>query len=308
MKTTKSILNRTICKIVLMLTAPLAMSAWAAEPAAPSTAAVREENSTVVKHGPMHELTFLGLVTSNADAAMASQLELAPETGLVVVEVVPDGPAAGVLKVHDLLVRFDDQVLIEPRQLGVLVRSHKEGDEVKLTFYRGGKQQTARVKLAKHMVPEAAMTLPHNRNKIFVHSAGGEPFGASTFSFNGGRPGEMRISKIEHKGSSMVFEDGKGRLEVTYKDGKKFLTARNDKNDVVFSGPVDTPEQRKAMPEEVRERLEKMESTDVRIPAPPVPPLPPGAGARTHSSSSLTYGNGEMADPVDVFFGDDGVS
>jgi hypothetical protein len=310
MKTNQSIMNQTICKIVLILAAPLAVTAWAAEPALPTTGVAHEERSELVKHAPMHELTFLGLVTRNADEVVAAQLELSPETGLVVVEVVPDGPAAGVLKVNDLLVRFDDQVLIEPRQLGVLVRSHKEGDEVKLTYYRGGKQQTARVKLAKHMVPEAAMTLPRNHNKFFAHS-GGEPFGASTLAFREGRPGEMRISKIERNGSSMVFEDGKGRLEVSNKDGKKFLTARNDKNDVIFSGPVDTPEQRKAMPQEVRERLEKMESTDVRMPVPPVPPvppLPPGTGAGVHRSSTPIHGSGEMPDRVDVFFGDDGVS
>jgi len=299
-------MNRTICKIALILAAPLAVSAWAAEPPLPSTG-VAHEKGAEVKHAPMHELTFLGLVTRNADEAVTSQLELPPETGLVVVEVVPDGPAAGVLKVNDLLVRFDDQVLIEPRQLGVLVRSHKEGDEVKLAYYRGGKQQTARVKLAKHMVPEAALTLPHSRNKIFMHTGDGP---TSAYIFGEGRPGpgEMRISKIEHTGAVMFFEDGKGRLEISNKDGKKILTARNENNDVVFSGPVETPEQRKAMPEEVRERLEKMESTDVRMPTPPLPPPPPAMGEGTHSSSMMIYGNGEMPDAVEQPFVDDRVS
>jgi serine protease Do len=188
--------------------------------------------------------------------------------------------------------------LIEPRQLGVLVRSHKEGDDVKLTYYRAGKQQTGHVKLAKHMVSEASTKLPHNRNKIFMHTGDGP---SSAYFFGEGRPesGEMRISKIEHKGAVMFFEDGKGRLEITNKEGRKFLTARNEKNDVVFSGPVETPEQRKAMPEEVRERLEKMEATDVRMPIPPLPPQPPAAGTGTHSSSTMIFGNGEMDDPVE---------
>jgi hypothetical protein len=204
------------------------------------------------------------------------------------------------LKVHDVLVRFDDQVLIESRQLGVLVRSHKEGDEVNLTYYRGGKQQTARVKLAKHKVTEAGLKLPRNKNKFFAHTAG-EPFGASTFGYGEGHPGEMRISRIEHKDAVMFFEDGTGRLEVSRKDGKKFLTARNDKNEVVFSGPVDTPEQRKAMPKEVRERLEKMESTDVRIPAPPAPPAPPmPPRAGTRSSATTVHGNGEVPETFEV--------
>ncbi|MFT3868052.1 MAG: PDZ domain-containing protein [Nibricoccus sp.] len=304
MKTNPFIMKRTISKIVLLLAIPLTVTAWAAETALPTASVVREERGVQIKHAsaPMQEVTFIGLVTRNADDAVAAQLQMPKETGLVVVEVVPDGPAAGVLNVHDVLVRLDDQVLIESRQLGVLVRSHKEGDEVTLTYYRAGKQQTARVKLAKHQVTEAGLKLPPNKNKFFARTAG-EPFGPSTLAFREVHPGEMRISKIEHKDAVMVFEDGKGRLEVSHKDGKKFLTARNDKNEVIFSGPVDTPDQRKAMPQEVRERLEKMESTDVRIPAPPLPPKP---GFR--SSATTIHGNGEMPEPFELSFDEDSAS
>lgn len=300
-------MKRTISKIVLLTVMPLVPTAWAAEKALPTASVVHEERAVQVKHAsaPTHEVTFIGLVTRNADDAVAAQLQMPKETGLVVVEVVPDGPAAGILNVHDVLVRLDDQVLIESRQFGVLVRSHKEGDEVNLTFYRAGKQQTARVKLTKHQVTEAGLKLPPNKNKFFAHTAS-EKFGPSTFAFREVRPGEMRISKIEHKDAVMLFEDGKGRLEVSHKDGKKFLTARNDKNEVVFSGPVDTPEQRKAMPQEVRERLEKMESTDVLIPAPPVPPMPPKPGFR--SSATTIYGNGEMPEPFELSLDEDSAS
>jgi hypothetical protein len=157
------------------------------------------------------------------------------------------------------------------------------------------------------MVSEPPMKLPHNRNRIFMHT-GDDP--SSAFFFGEGRPepGEMRISKIGPKGAVMFFEDGKGRLEISDKDGKKFLTARNEKNDVVFSGPVETPEQRKAMPEEVRARLEKMETTDVRMPMPPLPPQPPSAGMGPQSSSMMIFGNGEMEDPVEQPFVDERVS
>jgi hypothetical protein len=71
---------------------------------------------------------------------------------------------------------------------------------------------------------------------------------------------------------------------------------------------VETPEQRKAMPEEVRERLEKMEATDVRMPTPPLPPQPPGPGMGTNSSSMMIFGNGEMDDPVEQPIVDERVS
>ena len=68
--------------------------------------------------------------------------------------IAPGSPSAGALKPHDILLKLDDQILIEQRQLAVLVRGHKEGDEITLTYLRAGKQATAKVKLAKHDVPK----------------------------------------------------------------------------------------------------------------------------------------------------------
>jgi hypothetical protein len=64
--------------------------------------------------------------------------------------VATNGPAgkAGLRK-HDVLVQFDDQSLVHPAQLRKLVRVHKEGDEIKLTYYRAGKKESTTATLAK---------------------------------------------------------------------------------------------------------------------------------------------------------------
>src|SRR5476651_1245031 len=118
---------------------------------------VKTEKRIVIHQGdegPKGPVTFLGVETAPASRTLTEQLGLAPDTGLVVNTVAPDSPAAAVLKPHDILVKLDDQKLIETRQLAVLVRGHKEGDEVALTYIRGGKEATAKVKLAKHDMPE----------------------------------------------------------------------------------------------------------------------------------------------------------
>ncbi|MGC4072124.1 MAG: PDZ domain-containing protein [Nibricoccus sp.] len=258
------------------------------------TLTVRTDVPVEVPQPPaLKEETFLGISTHSVDAALAAQMELPPETGLVVVQIMPDSPAAGVLKQLDLLTRFDDQILIEPRQLGVLVRSKKEGDEVKLTLFRAGKKQTVSVKLGKKAMPPLPARHEVRARKAMSFETA-EPFmgpgiarPGPSGSFGGvSHSKEMRISRFEGKNSQMVFDDGQGRLEVNFKDGKKRLTARNAKGDILFDGPVETAEDRKALPAEVRARLEKMEATDVRIPAPPPPPAP---GA-----------------PADVFIGEPG--
>jgi len=96
------------------------------------------------------EVAWLGVSTTEASEALTSQLDLQPGVGLVVTYVAPDGPAAKAgLKKHDVLVQLEDQSLVHPSQLRKLVRVRKEGDTVKLTYYRAGKQKATSVTLGK---------------------------------------------------------------------------------------------------------------------------------------------------------------
>jgi hypothetical protein len=58
---------------------------------------------------------------------------------------------------------LDDQILIDVRQLMVLVRNRKEGDEVTFTYLRGGAKATAKVRLLAQDMPKypyGGMPLP----------------------------------------------------------------------------------------------------------------------------------------------------
>lgn len=241
----------------------------------------------------METVAFLGVETAPVGPTLAAQLDLAPGIGLVVNNVVPDSPAAAVLKKHDILVKLDDQQLIEPRQFSVLIRNHKEGDEVTLTYVRGGKQTAVKVKLGKNEMPKLAAFgpgEPHMFNlaipgggdgQVFSWSEGGPATvgreevdrmlslmdgggmpGLRRFNFTGGEgPGDRTVSVTVNTGdSNMMFSDENGSLELKMADGKKTLVAKDTKGETVFSGPVNTPEERKGLPADVRERLEKIES------------------------------------------------
>src|SRR5579859_7021468 len=111
-----------------------------------------EATDTTTEDGPAvnRNTAWLGISTREASEDLTSQLDLEAGVGLVVTYVGPDSPAAKAgLKKHDVLVQFDDQALVHPAQLRKLVRVHKQGDQVKLTFYRGGKKETASVTLGK---------------------------------------------------------------------------------------------------------------------------------------------------------------
>jgi len=100
--------------------------------------------------GASKKVAWLGLSTEEASDALASQLGLQPGEGLLVTYVATNSPAAKAsLQKNDLLVEMDGQKLVLPAQLRKLVQMRKEGDEVALTYYRGGKKQETTATLGK---------------------------------------------------------------------------------------------------------------------------------------------------------------
>ena len=247
------------------------------------------ERHVVVQGHDKHKVeketvAFLGVETSPISASLTAQLGLPRGTGLLVNHVVPKSAAAEVLKPHDILLKFDDQILIETRQLSVLIRNHKEGDEVTLTYLRSGQKATAKVKLGKQEIPKITTLLDGARLPL-VRAFEGDKFEVFTPDAEraevdrllsmiqrapNGEPVRIEIDRragpgfravTVHTGNSnLVYNDDQGSLVLKVNDGVKTLVAKDAKGEELFSGPVTTPEERKAIPEGVRERLEKLES------------------------------------------------
>lgn len=127
-------------------------------------------------------VAYLGVEASPASAALAAQLGLARGTGLVIGNVAPKSPVDGVLQQHDVLLKLDDQILIEPHQLSVLIRQRKEGDEVTLTYIRAGKQATAKVKLGTHEVTK--LSAVDGTVRAFSYARAGSANSSSNSSAN----------------------------------------------------------------------------------------------------------------------------
>ena len=237
----------------------------------------------------MELATFLGVEVAPVPAALCAQLGLPRGTGLVVGHVAPKSAATGVLQEHDVLLKLDDQILIEARQLSVLVRNHKEGDEVTLTYLRGGQRATAKVKLGSHEVPKFSWseTPGPGSGLLGIHGGGRMDFFPAESGAGpqqraevdqllslmrrapAGDPVRIQIERRDGPGiramsvnpntSNLVFSDGEGSLELITQEGMKTLVAKDAAGGEVFAGPVTTPEERQALPARVRERLERLE-------------------------------------------------
>ena len=239
----------------------------------------------------MEKVAFLGVETMPVDPTVAAQLGLPRGTGVVVRRVAEGSPASNLLQPHDILTKLDDQILINMNQLSVLVRNHAAGDEVKLTYVRGGKESTTKAKLGEREVPRMAWENADGGPVMRFFGDNEMPGGAGKV-FGNGFPGMPRLPQTEHddvmraiggermnwfaqprvhvlrrKGGagatildipagSFVFSDDAGSIEVSANGGKRELTVKDAAGKVTFQGPLNTPEDRAKIPPEVRARID----------------------------------------------------
>ena len=78
--------------------------------------------------------------------------------------------------------------------------------------------------------------------------------------------------------AKVLMKDDSGEIEVSSSDGRRKLVAKNAKGEVIFDGPIDTPEQIKALPEDLRKKVETIEVRTKIEPGTPLVPRPPEAG------------------------------
>ncbi len=96
---------------------------------------------------------WLGVAMEPVQDVVRAQLSLAPGEGVVINHVSPDGPAAKAgLEPNDILLRFEDQIIVEPSQLRKLIAMKKTDQNVKLTFLRKGERKEATVTLIEHEI------------------------------------------------------------------------------------------------------------------------------------------------------------
>lgn len=100
------------------------------------------------------EATYLGVSTEPLYFDAAKLMGVQQGTGLNVTFVAPESPAAlAGLKPGDVLLKLNDQVLVNAEQLAVLIRSYKAGERVTLLVLREGEAVKCVADLSTALVP-----------------------------------------------------------------------------------------------------------------------------------------------------------
>jgi PDZ domain len=258
--------------------------------------------------GPKEPVTFLGVETSEVPRVLSEQMGLPRGFGVVVDYVVPTGPAAAAgLQPSDIIRMLNDQQIVDPSQLGKLVRSFAEGASVDLTLLRKGKEVKVSVKLGKKDVPVSRGPFGFEQEWNFddldkmkfdfkapdmtavreaVARAKDQAMRARDEAQRAVRglrivttdDGLTKSTRIDLGKATITFSDDQGELKMESIDGRKMLTAKDAQGKVIFNGPIDTEEQRAKLPANVRQRFDKLERQELpEVPAAPEPPEAPRA-------------------------------
>ena len=91
---------------------------------------------------------YMGVSTRTVTSDLQQQFGLSRSSGILVAEVTANGPAdkAGIQQ-GDIIVKVDDEDMVESSDLLVAIRDKKPGDVVQVTFDRNGTEMTLSVTL-----------------------------------------------------------------------------------------------------------------------------------------------------------------
>lgn len=230
------------------------------------------------------KIAYLGVATLPVEPVTAYHLNLPEGVGLAIVEITEDGVVKDKLAEHDILQKFDDQILTSPEQLAVLVRSHKPGDTVKLTTLRKGKEEVIKVTLGETtarkmdhqqrgfgggmmMVPPMAGADPNQLMQQWQRQwrqQQGPRQGLTPDDDQAPVPrrGPRAESHVESHSTSTITESRDGlTVTITERDGQKTVRAEEDGKVVVSDKPINTDKQLDALPDKVRDRIKEMQKT-----------------------------------------------
>ena len=222
----------------------------------PAWTLVRAQPNTV-------KAAYLGVGVATPEATLRSQLKLPEGAGLVVNFVDEAGPSKEGVKVHDVLQKLDDQLLVNSDQLVTLVRMRKPGDTLRLTLIREAAPVTVEVKLVEKDLPPLQSYLGSGAGDVPAEARGKPAVNSNTeitwlntFTGKGANDYVDLVATAVATGP-MTFDDGEHVLQMRLQGGVgRLVVIEKATGSKLFEGPIGSEEQWKAVPEAVRRKLE----------------------------------------------------
>jgi len=231
---------------------------------------------------------YLGVGGTEVPELLSTHLGLKIGEGVVVRTLDPEGPAAGMgVQENDVLLRIAGTAVGTQDELRDAIQAHGAGDEVELDLIQEGKPLKKTVKLGERPAMPGAVApqmvpmlegLPEGQAKR-VREAIEQNLraleGLKMPELEQQAPEAMKqLEKrmelmfrglgekdggIQFMGSSTVrLQDAQGSVEMESKDGSKQMRVRDNDGKVEWEGPWDTEQDKAAAPDNIRERIDRL--------------------------------------------------
>lgn len=244
-------------------------------------------------NSPVKKVTFLGVSASTLSERMSKQLNLPVSIHLSVDQVSSESPAdlAG-LKLYDVLLKMDDQILVNSAQLKALVRMKNPGDQVNLEILRKSKRITLTATLSE--TEELSMPInpqtfdlkntdpfssdfdqlipnrdPSNREILKKHGFSKFPeINNYRFGFDPDSPlhgsnsnsGTYQSFSYSSEQKHATTTDESGTYEYSMRDNQKHFRVTSNDGDILFNGPVTHQSEREKLPYQFKTKLFELEN------------------------------------------------
>ncbi|MBC8127458.1 MAG: PDZ domain-containing protein [Gloeobacteraceae cyanobacterium ES-bin-144] len=243
------------------------------------------------------DTAYLGVVSTEVPEILAEHLNLKPGEGIIVKAVMPDGPAAKAgIAVHDVITRISDQAVGSNHDLVEEVTSHKPGDKLQIQVIHKGKTNTVEATLGNRPAEIANNDMgPQPLDQLNLDCVPKELADRVRNAIQGNldnleldiKKGAAEIGpqveehlqelkkqlknqldaadspKIEAhqsatQSATIRMMDQNGSIELKSNEGGKIVTLYDKNNKLTWSGPWDTAQDKAAAPEEIRQRVERL--------------------------------------------------
>lgn len=241
---------------------------------------------------------FIGMVTAPLPEMVADHVQLDHGIGLIVRTVLPNSPAdKSGLKINDIILNIDNTPVNDPEVFSEKIRNHKIGDKIKLKTIQRGKPSTLEVTLDERPAGQIAGLLNQEpllegipdaqakrlrdmieRNLNAFGADAAEPLNQMLIPdqlmdqqfkmlrerMNGALKAVPEIDPDQQPNlqlqqhSTIRMMDNEGSIEFKSTGANSEVTVRDPDNKIIWSGPWDTPQDKAAAPDGIRERIEKL--------------------------------------------------
>lgn len=241
-----------------------------------------------------NKIAMLGVGGSPASETLSLHLGLEAGNGLTLFHIVPGSAAAKAgLEAHDVLTDFANKKIGGQQDLRDAVAAQQPGDEVTVKFIHKGKAEEKKVVLGERKdlpqvfpgagvnpmfqgmgnIPEAdrkRMQEQMQKHLEQMRKQLGENGGMQLDLqrlLQGAQQGQVDPKDPKGKAgkqfnfaanTSITMMDGQGSVTMKSADGKKEVIVKDKAGKVEFEGPYQTEQDKAAVPDGVRERLERL--------------------------------------------------